>query len=474
MLAMHHHTIRKTLLVASALAFITIPTLATASDGIEPEADASGVLDAYMNREQPAYGWTYEGSQQLIANATLHKLTLTSQTWMGIEWKHPLNIVVPAAEKSEGENARPGHCILVITSGDEETHAQVCAMLTARVGVPIAILHQVPNQPLLAEQAGNGRGLWEDALIAQTFLEFSKSGNPDWPLLLPMTRSVVSAMDAVGEFSKQMMQEQPDTWKWEALEKFVTTGASKRGWTTWLSAVADDRVIAIAPMVYDTLNLPRQIPLHYETWGEPSPSIHDYTERGLLEMLKDHRGRQLMQIVDPYSYIKRITVPKLILLGTNDPYWPLAAIHEYIDALPGETYCHYVPNAGHALGANMSVLFSISGFFDAVTGRTSELPQTTLTLNGKTGSILIEHEDVASIESVALLQTQASTGRDFRSSHWHRIPLTSENGAGGIWQFDIPEAMRNGGPSSAFIAEVTLSDHAGNSFSIHTPVKITD
>ena len=33
-----------------------------------------------------------------------------------------------------------------------------------------------------------------------------------------------------------------------------------------------------------------------------------------------------MAMVDPYQYLADLTPPKLILLGTNDRYWPLDAL----------------------------------------------------------------------------------------------------------------------------------------------------
>jgi PhoPQ-activated pathogenicity-related protein len=54
-------------------------------------------------------------------------------------------------------------------------------------------------------------------------------------------------------------------------------------------------------------------------------------------------------MVDPWIYRDHLAVPKMIINGASDPYWPLDALNTYWDDLKGEKWVMYVPNAGHDL-----------------------------------------------------------------------------------------------------------------------------
>ena len=184
-------------------------------------------------------------------------------------------------------------------------------------------------------------GKKKDDLIAETFVRYLETGDETWPLLFPMVKSLVKAMDALQEFSEK---------EWEQpTKKFIVNGASKRGWTAWLTAASDPRVSAIAPMVIDMLNLTAQLPHQKESFGKISEQISPYTKRGIIPIKDTPREQKLWSMVDPYTYRAKYTMPKLIVLGNNDPYWTTDALNLYWDEIPGPKYISYTPNAGHGL-----------------------------------------------------------------------------------------------------------------------------
>src|SRR5262249_44519021 len=133
----------------------------------------------------------------------------------------------------------------------------------------VASLHQVPNQPLVFN--GDGKGRKEDDLIAYCQIKFMDTGDPTWLLRLPMVKSAVRAMDAVTELMAG------DEGGKTPVKKFVVSGGSKRGWTTWLTGVADPRVVAIVPIVIDVVNCRACKFNHYSAYGFWAEAVGDYT-----------------------------------------------------------------------------------------------------------------------------------------------------------------------------------------------------
>ena len=309
---------------------------------------AGDALTEYVNRPEPKFAWKVEGNEGGVTT-----LKLTSQVWHDIEWTHDVQIFLP-------KGAEATHTAVLWNQGGKPsiTTGLLAMRIAEKIKAPVVFVFGIPNQPLFG-------GKKEDALIAETFTRALESGDDSWPLLLPMAKSLVKAMDAVEQYTAK-------EWK-QPIKKFVVTGASKRGWTSWLTGVVDPRAKAIVPMVIDTLNMPEQMKLQVLSFGKPSEQIKDYTDAGLTKLARTEKGRALLKIVDPYSYRDKLGLPKLIINGTNDPYWPVDALNMYYDDLPGPKLVTLVPNAGHDLrektetgGNNDKAIDAVAAFSKAI------------------------------------------------------------------------------------------------------------
>jgi len=369
----------------------------------------------YVSKKDSSYSWKILGCKTNSDKSVVYELKLTSQTWRGIIWNHRLRIVIPAKlARCKNSSKHKSFAVLMIAgSGDGNIDLAIVSKIAEKTGAPAAVLHDVPNQPLYG-------GLTEDALIAKTFMDFIKNGNPDDLLLFPMTKSAVKGMDAVTAFCKSKFK--------KSIDGFVTFGASKRGWTTWLSAVVDKRVKAISPIVYDNLDLENQMALQLSDFGEFSEQIVDYTKLGIPEMIMSNEPNAVAvgKLVDPFAYVEKIKVPKLIILGANDRYWPIDAINVYYKKLPGDTFVHYVPNAGHDLGGQyIRAVDVISKLFNSLQNET-KLPKLIADYSVAKNKIKIKCSSSVKPEKVQAWIAVSKT-KDFRESKWRPVNM-AQNG----------------------------------------------
>lgn len=396
-------------------ALLLVSNTCSIADSKEPNADAvPTALQEYVAAKDDSYAWKIlnnDSSEDFLT----YDIELTSQVWQGITWKHALTVFVPINDLQHSDTV-----LLFIMGGstggkpgaDDRDMGQ---KLAASAQMPVAFLYQVPNQPLLGDRK-------EDDLISETFLKYIETRDATWPLLFPMVKSAVKAMDALQEIAIQKHNQK--------IERFVVTGGSKRGWTTWLSAVADKRVAGIAPIVIDTLNFRPQMKHQKETWGRYSEQIADYTLKGLLDVMQKQPEIPIWQWVDPYTYRNQLTLPKLVINGTNDRYWVIDALNLYWDDLPGEKHVLYVPNAGHGLdGGKENALKTLAVFAQHIAMQQA-LPAMTWKHDddndgGGEQMRLVVHSTPA--PKAVRLWTAHSDDKDFRPDHWDATPITADS-----------------------------------------------
>lgn len=340
----------KRLSVSMASLVLAILMGACAHTGIGPnyEAPLAGpetALDRYVHAEDPAYRWSIANTIDNGGGTKTYVIDMTSQTWLSpeevnrTEWKHWLLVTVPAQVQHDT-------ALLFIGGGKnggdppKESMPEVLQSALATNSVA-ALLLQVPNQPLSFDGEEEGRS--EDDLIAYTWNKFMTTGDERWPARLPMTKSAVRAMDTVTALTADTAISP------KRVEKFVVSGGSKRGWTTWTTAAVDHRVVAIIPFVIDLLNVVPSFMHHYEVYGFFAPAVDDYVNQGIMDWMGTNEYEELLRLVEPYSYRKRLTMPKLIVNASGDQFFLPDSSQFYWDGLEGPKYLRYVPNADHGL-----------------------------------------------------------------------------------------------------------------------------
>jgi PhoPQ-activated pathogenicity-related protein len=416
---------------------------------------AADELAHYVAQADSSYHWDLAQSGPL-GSGDYVELILTSQTWHDIPWKHQLFLFRP-----KKMNATSKHAFLYIDGGrwnpayEAGEHplprqAAIFTKLADALHGPVAVLRQVPFQPLWDRR--------EDALIAYTFQRYFETGDLDWPLLLPMVKSAVRAMDTVQTVAQQ---------QWHLpIESFTVAGASKRGWTSWLTAANDPRVKAVAPMVIDMLNLPEQIRLQRETFGGLSEQVKDYESIDLPGHIDSDRGRQLMGMVDPYSYRASLVQPKLILLGTNDRYWPLDALSLYWPGLAEPKRVLYVPNQGHGM-RDLDRLIGALSAAHRYSVQGAPLPSLSWTFAPSSALLEVAVQPARKPTRVTAWSASSAT-RDFREARW--TPHACTRSLSGFACVERPHRPQY----TALYSEVTFRDRGEHDFSLSTAVCIVD
>ena len=413
------------LLVVASLTFACQNKPATS------KVTAETALQSYLNNGDLSFKWEVQDSIQ-AEGVKVYRLGLTSQIWRDTAWNHELTVIIPDSVKyNDG--------LLLITGGSVNKNLQpnikkwdekevVFMSEIARTNKAVtSIIWQVPNQPRYG-------GKTEDELISFTLHSFQNDSDYTWPLLFPMTKSAIRAMDAIQAFTGE---------KNTKVNRFVVTGASKRGWTTWLTGAHDSRVKALCPMVIDMLHWPNNIEYHKTTWGDYSIQIEDYVKLGITEQMNTVAGSRIIKMVDPYSYRKLLNKPKMLLMGTNDEYWPVDAVKNYIDSIPGQNYICYTPNAGHDLGGGNIAIPALSAFF-GTTITNGIYPKCDYTVSEENGKFTVKMNATADLLEDAIVWRAVSQDREFRDKTWTNVSL----GKSGVSEFsyEVPN------PQSGFMA----------------------
>ena len=398
-------------------------------------------LDRYVAKPDATYAYSLVDTV-VESGMTTYIIDMTSQTWRSAaevdrpQWEHEVHIFVP-------DGAASATAILFIGSGDNgdpnqairRADAEEIAMHTGQITI---YLPTVPNQYLTFTDDGVARR--EDGIMAYSFDKFLEGGDDEWPVLLPMVKSAIRAMDTAQEFLADNTA--------HVIDDFFVTGGSKRGWTTWLTAATDPRVTGIVPVVFDYLNSEVGVAYHehiYDgvtegTVGGYAEALSSYVEFDVFGQFGTPEMDALLGMIDPYEYRDRLTLPKYAVMSTGDQFMPMLS-QFYIHDLSGPTYLRYTPNTGHSVSRA-----SGKEFFAALdAGET--LPVFDWSVEGASENVIRLNSTDTPVE-VNLWQATNPDSLDFRIDYfgpgWTSTPLSDQGGGEYVGSVPVPASGGTG------------------------------
>ncbi|HIC5617861.1 TPA: PhoPQ-activated protein PqaA family protein [Salmonella enterica subsp. enterica serovar Schwarzengrund] len=282
----------------------------------------------------------------------LQRFNLNSQTWspQGVvspeRWQNGVDIYIPdsAREKNalvvinNGSNNNGSGTPVAPTNFNEEELSRI-AIATRTVVISVS---NVPNQVLSYQ--GVTTPLGEDNSVAYSWKLFIGDTHKyqDASLHIPMAASVSQAFRLA---KKELTQQN--------INKFIVTGASKRGWAAWLTALSDPDVGAVVPFAMDLLNTQKSLEHMYQSYGKNWPvAFYPYYNQGIDQQVGTDKFARLMRLEDPLTYLNtdmgdRLKIDKYIINASGDDFYVPDNSHFYYGLLPGSKFLRVVPNSTH-------------------------------------------------------------------------------------------------------------------------------
>jgi len=436
--------------------------IVTPASLVAEDLPAKTALDDYVNAPDDSYTWKVVSSEMSDGIRSV-VIDMTSQTWRTSDevdrtkWQHWITMAVPEKVTSSTGFVYIGGGI---NRGDAPQGPDQLVKRIAQATGTVAIqLKMVPNQPLSFH--GERRKRSEDDIIGYTWDQFIKTGDPTWPARNPMVKSAVRAMDTVTAFMES------DDGGGLTVDKFVVAGGSKRGWTTWLTGAVDSRVVGIIPIVIDVVNTNESMLHHFQAYGFWAPAVANYVQHKIMERLDHPRLEELYELVDPFAYRHRLTMPKLVLNAAGDQFFLPDSSQFYWDELRGPKLLRYIPNTDHGMGGS-DAPETVVAFYSLILGDKSLPDYTWKVLDD--GTLQVETKQQP--KEVRLWQATNPEARDFRMESLGRKYTSEviEETGDGIYQVKVDEPESGW---TAYFVELTYDVGAPTPLKVTTAVNVT-
>jgi PhoPQ-activated pathogenicity-related protein len=176
---------------------------------------------------------------------------------------------------------------------------------------------------------------------------------------------------------------------------------------------------------------------------------------------------ELRSWVDPYSFRARYKMPKLLLLGTNDPFWTVDSLRQYWDDLPEPKLVFQTPNAGHDLAGGREATQALAAFVQMVADR-QPLPRMTWEFKPAGSNAVALSATLNQPAKAFRLWTATSPVRDFRKAQWFSSKLPANSSTNVVGRIETPETGFR-----AYLIEAELTSPTGQDYKLSTEARVT-
>ena len=106
---------------------------------------------------------------------------------------------------------------------------------------------------------------------------------------------------------------------------WIASGASKRGWTSWLiGGVTCEKcvnIIGVVPLVPILPALTTELHRQWQSYGGFSFAFKDYLDAGLVDKMDEDYAIEGIAMVDPMTFGSRLArIPKLTIVSSDDEF----------------------------------------------------------------------------------------------------------------------------------------------------------
>jgi PhoPQ-activated pathogenicity-related protein len=159
-------------------------------------------------------------------------------------------------------------------------------------------------------------------------------------------------------------------------------------------------------------------------------------------------------------------MPKLLLLGTDDPYWVVDSLRNYWDALPDPKLVFQTPNAGHDLAGGREAIPVLAAFFQMIADHETPPRMNWQFASSKPDSASVEVSVSQPAQSFRLW-TATATNRDFRTSKWSSVEVASPSGTNVTATVERPATGFR-----AYLVEAQMKASTGDDYKLSTEARV--